>query len=132
MKTNKTFNRIMLLAILLAMGVWSCFGKTFTPPQDREIPQGPGVFSKGEDGVVIYNSDQENSDQVKSFPARLNKDTPADAKMTGNLQSTPNYEEFENYLKWLQWKKSAEGTAEYEQFQQWLQWRKYQEWKNHK
>lgn len=132
MKASTTIRQSTLLCIIIVLAAWGCAAKPFTPPQAREIPPGPGVFTKDVDGVVIYRSDQ-----GAGVPGRMGKDAPATAETSGKpakasvTEPAPSdYEEFEAYQKWLQWKKSAAGTPEYEQFQHWRQWRQYQEWKN--
>jgi hypothetical protein len=109
------------------MGVWSCAGKPFDPPRTGEIPKGPGVFSKGEDGVVLYDSNKERSPAVSTSPAPTT--SSGDAEQPA-IES--DYKDYEGYRQWLLWKESAVGTPEYEEFQQWREWRKYQEWKKQK
>ncbi|MBW2514127.1 MAG: hypothetical protein JRE21_06115 [Deltaproteobacteria bacterium] len=126
MKSGKVFSRAVLLVFLMVMGVWACAGKPFNPPQADEIPKGPGVFTKGDDGAVLYDSNKERLPDDASTPQ-----TPA-ASPDGIQQPAAevDYDEYESYRQWKLWKKSAVGTPEYEEFQQWREWRDYQKWKN--
>jgi hypothetical protein len=127
MKSGKVFPREVLLVFLTIMGLWACAGKPFDPPQADEIPKGPGVFTKGDDGAVLYDSKKER------LPHASAPQTPA-ASPDGIQQPAAevDYDEYESYRQWLLWKKSAVGTPEYEEFQQWREWRNYQEWKKQK
>jgi hypothetical protein len=85
------------------------------------------VFTKGADGVVLYDSNRE----------RLPDASPSQMPTTesGAMEQPAgesSYQDYEDYRQWLLWKKSAVGTAEYQEFQQWRAWRKYQEWKKQK
>jgi hypothetical protein len=118
---------MVLLMSIMTMGVWGCAGKPFDPPRAGEIPKEPGVFTKGADGAVLYDSNNERQ------PAASSSQSPATS--SGGMQQPPvesDYEEYEGYRQWLLWKKSAVGTPEYEEFQAWREWRKYQEWKKQK
>lgn len=127
MKSGKVFTREVLLAFMMIMGVWACAGKPFAPPQADEIPKGPGVFTKGDDGAVLYDSNKGKSP---------NASTPQTTATSPDGIQQPavevDYDEYESYRQWLLWKKSAVGTPEYEEFQQWREWRNYQEWKKQK
>jgi hypothetical protein len=127
MKVSNMLTRMVLLVSIMIMGVWSCAGRPFDPPQADEIPKGPGVFTKGVDGAVLYDSNKER------LPAVSPSQTPA--TFSGGSEqpaAESEYEDYEGYRQWLRWKKSAVGTPEYEEFQQWREWRKYQEWKKQK
>jgi hypothetical protein len=131
MKTNRIFKPIMILAVLISIAIWGCAGKPFEPPQTGEIPKGPGIFTKGDDGVVLYDSNAiEPPKPVQTAPE------PASQKMDDNKTADPSraadYAEFEAYQEFRAWKKSAAGTEEYEEFQQWRQWREYRQWKQQK
>mgnify|MGYP001822625415 CR=1 FL=1 len=119
--------RMVLLVSLMIMGMWGCAGKPFDPPRAGEIPKEPGVFTKGSDGAVLYDSNKEPSPDASpsQTPVTASGDTEQPA-----VES--DYEGYEAYQQWLLWKKSAVGTSEYEEFQQWREWRKYQEWKKEK
>ena len=126
MKSGKVFSRAVLLVFLMVMGVWACAGKPFNPPQADEIPKGPGVFTKGDDGAVLYDSNKQRVPDDAPTPQ-----TPA--ATPGGIQQPAaevDYDEYESYRQWKLWKKSAVGTPEYEEFQQWREWRNYQKWKN--
>jgi hypothetical protein len=123
MKLNTIFIQIIMLITLFLMGAWSCSGKPFYPPVANEIPKGAGVYTKGEDGTVLYDSTKEHKQSALPSPAPevLNENTEKSF-------SVSDYEDFEAYRQWLQWKKSAAGTPEYAEFQLWREWQKYQEW----
>ena len=124
MKASNMLTRMVLLVSIMTMGLWSCAGKPFDPPQAGEIPREPGVFTTGADGAVLYDSNQE------SLPAASPSQAIATSSAgTDQPAATSGYEDFEAYREWLLWKKSAVGTPEYEEFQQWREWKKYQEWK---
>jgi len=127
MKANTPLTRVLLLVFVMIAGAWGCAGRPFDPPRSDEIPKEPGVFTKGADGVVLYDSNKER------LPAASPSQIPATA--SGAMEQSaaePGYEAYEDYRQWLLWKKSAVGTPEYEEFQQWRAWRKYQEWKKQK
>jgi hypothetical protein len=118
---------MLFLSSIMIMGAWGCAGKPFDPPRTDEIPKGPGVFTKGSDGAVLYDSKKERSPLVS--PSQ----TPVTSSgVTEQPAAESNYEEYEGYREWLHWKESAVGTPEYEEFQQWREWKKYQEWKKQK
>jgi hypothetical protein len=111
----------------MTVGLWGCAGRPFDPPRADEISKEPGVFTKGADGAVLYDSKNERQ------PAASSSQMPRTS--SGYMQQPvveSDYEEYEGYRQWLLWKKSAVGTPEYEEFQQWREWRKYQEWKKQK
>jgi len=116
--------RMVLLVSLMIMGMWGCAGKPFDPPRAGEIPKEPGVFTKGSDGAVLYDSNKERAPAVSPSQA---PETSSGGTEQPAVES--DYEAYESYQQWLLWKKSAVGTPEYEEFQQWREWRKYQEWK---
>ena len=72
---------------------------------------------------MLYDSNQEGM-----RAATLSQASMISPAGTGQAVAISDYEEFEAYRQWLQWKKSAVGTPEYEEFQQWREWRKYKEW----
>ncbi len=124
MKASNMLTPMVLLVSIMTMGVWSCAGKPFDPPQAGEIPREPGIFTKSADGAVLYDSNQEGLP-----PASPSQAIATSSAGTEQPAATSDYEDFESYRQWLLWKKSAVGTPEYEEFQQWREWRKYQEWK---
>ena len=124
MKASNMLTPMVLLASIMIMGVGGYAGRPFEPPRTGEIPKEPGVFTKGPDGAVLYDSNKEG------LPAASPSQTIATSSAgTGQPTATSDYEDFEAYRQWLLWKESAVGTPEYEEFQQWREWRKYQEWK---
>jgi len=123
MKAGNMLVRMVLLVSIVIMSVWGCAGKPFDAPQTDEIPRGPGLFTTGPDGAVLYDSNQETLSSAP--PSQTIADPSANLEQPATIS---DYEEFEDYRQWLLWKKSALGTPEYEEFQQWREWRKYQEW----
>ncbi|MDX2446748.1 MAG: hypothetical protein QNK29_06065 [Desulfobacterales bacterium] len=123
MKVGNILIRMVLLVSIVIMGVWGCAGKPFDPPQTDEIPRGPGLFTTGSDGAVLYDSNQESLPSTSSSQSLATPST--DMEQTA---ASSDYEEFKDYQQWLLWKKSATGTPEYEEFKQWREWWKYQEW----
>jgi len=124
MKASNMLTPMVLLVSIMIMGVWSCAGKPFDPPQAGEIPRGPGIFTTGTDGAVLYDSNKESLS-----PASPSQTIATSSSGTEQPAATSDYEDFEAYREWLLWKKSAVGTPEYEEFQQWREWRRYQEWR---
>lgn len=130
MKTNRMFKPIMGLAVLIPIAIWGCAGKPFDPPQTGEIPKGPGIFTKGDDGAVLYDSNaKEPTKQAPTAAETASREM--DDKIADPSQAA-DYAEFEAYQEFRAWKKSAAGTQEYEEFQQWRQWREYRQWKQQK
>ena len=124
MKASNVFTCMVLLISIMTMGVWGCAGKPFEPPRTGEIPKEPGVFTKGPDGAVLYDSNKEG------LPAESSSQmAPTASGSTEQAVVESDYAAYEGYRQWLLWKESAVGTPEYEEFQQWREWRKYQEWK---
>jgi hypothetical protein len=117
----------IVLAVWISMGVWGCAAKPFDPPQTGEIPKGPGVFSEGNDGVVLYDSHGKRSDPRE--PGSQEAAAKGDAGKESPATSAADHAEFEAYQQFKAWKKSAAGTEEYEEFQQWRQWQQYRQWK---
>ena len=124
MKESQSYYRIALCALLLLAGIWGCAAKPFNPPAPGEIPKGPGVFSKGDDGAVLYDS--KNQTQEPAAKEKIAPPAPADKI---KQPSAATFEEYEAYKEWLEWKKSADGSPDYEEFKQWQEWRQYQQWK---
>ena len=61
MKAGTILARTVLLVSVVIMGAWSCAGRPFDPPRADEIPKEPGIFTKGADGAVLYDSNKERS-----------------------------------------------------------------------
>jgi hypothetical protein len=125
MNANRTNNLLLFSLILFSIAIWNCAGKPFDPPRTGEIPDGPGVFSKGEDGMVLYDSDKGGL----LLPVKKETEAPPSAEAAAGEPNPSDHKEFEDYQQWLEWKKTAVGTPAYKEFQQWLQWRQYQKWK---
>ena len=123
MNANRTHTLLIFYFFFISMVVLNCAGKPFDPPRTDEIPDDPGIFSKGQDGMVLYDSDKGGL-----LPDNQEKDSQPSPEAVGGRSGPPDHEEFEDYQQWLDWKKTAVGTPEYEQFQQWLQWRQFQKW----
>ena len=127
MNVYRTRHLRFVLAVTLSIGIWGCAAKPFDAPQTGEIPKGPGVFSKGDDGVVLYDSNKKKSDRHTTVTT-----APSAKGDTGQPElpsSASDFAEFEAYRQFKEWKKRAAGTEEYEEFQQWRQWRQYRQWK---
>jgi hypothetical protein len=62
MSAYRTRNLRFVSVVLISIGIWGCAAKPFDPPQTGEIPKGPGVFSKGDEGAVLYDSNNNKSD----------------------------------------------------------------------
>jgi hypothetical protein len=128
MNACRTKNLWFLFIVLISIGMWGCAAKPFDPPQTGEIPKGPGVFSKDDDGVVLYDSNKKRSDRENS--ASQEPVAKGDSGLPATTSSSASdYAEFEAYQQFKAWKKSAVGTKEYEEFQQWRQWQQYRQWK---
>jgi hypothetical protein len=126
MDAYRTRHLKVVFFVLISIGSLGCTVTPFDAPQTDEIPKGPGVFSKGDDGVVLYDSNQQSSDH--RTPASIE---PADKGNTEQPVPPPHGSddaEFEAYQQFKIWKKSAAGTKEYEEFQQWRQWQQYRQW----
>lgn len=126
MKAKELIGRSAVLVLMMAWGIWGCAGQPFDPPQTDEIPKGPGVFTKDEGSVILYDSDQKKTQPSPENTSR----TPSTAAHPSS--STPDFEAFEAYQQWLQWKTTAVENGEWEEFQQWREWKKYKDWKNSK
>jgi hypothetical protein len=127
MNAYRARNLRVVLVALISIGIWGCAAKPFDPPQTGEIPKGPGVFSKGDDGVVLYDSNKKRSNrETEASPEPAAK---GDTGQPAAPSSASDYAEFEAYQRFKAWKKSAAGTEEYEEFQQWRQWQQYRQWK---
>ena len=127
MNANRTPHLMVVLAVMLSFGFSGCAAKPFEPPQTGEIPKGPGIMSKGDDGFVLYDSKKNKAqNNTKKSP----DGTPqAGTSPADDPAAAADYEEFEAYKQFKAWKKSAAGTKEYEEFEQWRQWQQYREWK---
>ena len=119
----KTCCRLLLVALML-VGVGACAHEPFDPPETDGIPKGPGVFTRGDDGAVLFDSKRQKSGGNTGPPTAPAVENPGEAPM-----SDEDYKEFEAYRQWLEWKKNNVGTDEYKSFKQWQEWRRYQEWK---
>ena len=105
-------------------------GKHFEVPQNSEIPKGPGVFTKGDDGAVLYDSEGGGLiDPHKKKRPQESASASGQAAATDPPDEMDNFKAFEAYKQWLEWKKTAEGTDEYREFKDWQEWKRYQEWK---
>lgn len=127
MNAYRKGNLRLIFIVLISIGIWGCAAKPFDPPQTGEIPKGPGVYSKGDDGFVLYDSNKKKPERQATTPAepKVNGDT-------GQPAAPPpasDYAEFEAYQQFKAWKASAMGTKAYEEFQQWRQWQQYRQWK---
>lgn len=129
--TSSLIARFIFLASvlfgLMGLSISSYAGSSGEPlkfTERDEIPEGPGLFSKGStDGLVIFSSYGFGIGKGK-------KESDAAYAEPENAQVT-RFEEFEAFKK-LQ--ESGEDTVvdDYKTFQeylQWKEWKEYQEWK---
>ena len=111
-----------LLLLLLVTGCGS--GKAFEAPQAGEIPKGPGIFTKGDDGAVIYDSEGGGL-----IPPQTRDHTGPDAENSGSPSSIDEWEAFEAYRQWKAWKADPRNAEEVREFQEWREWKRYQQWR---
>jgi hypothetical protein len=127
MNIQCTTNLKQAVVALIMIGMWGCAAQPFDPPRSGEIPPGPGVFSKGDDGFVLYDSNKTKADGRTDAAGAST--TESGAARSEDASDVSDFAEFEAYQEFKAWKKSALGTREYEEFQQWRRWRQYREWK---
>lgn len=122
----KQYHLWLVLIVWLAAATAGCSrGKDFDPPQPGEIPKGPGVFTKGDDGVVLYNSEGGGLIQPpdkKASPSAGESTAPAEPTAAG-------FKEYEAYRQWKAWKEDPKNKEEFQEFQEWLEWKRYHQWK---
>ncbi|MFK5925091.1 MAG: hypothetical protein QM483_00545 [Desulfuromusa sp.] len=128
----KSHNLNMWSLCLLLMLLWllaGCSsGKYFEAPQSGEIPKGPGLFTKGDTGAVLFDS--QGGGLINPEKAEAPTATAAAAVPSPeNTTQVQDFKEFESYKQWQEWKKGAAGSADYKDFQDWQQWERYQKWK---
>jgi hypothetical protein len=114
---------ILFLGLVAALAGCSA-GKRFDAPQPGEIPPGPGVFTKGEDGAVLYDSKGGGLVQPGS---QAHPPPSSEKRLSGS--STADFEAFEAFRQWDAWRRDPQNAKEYEEFKQWLEWKRYQQWK---
>lgn len=115
--TWKLWLPLMLLCLLMGCSG----GNDIAMPEADGIPKGPGVFTKGDDGAVIFDS------RTGGMINPVMKKMPEKPGVLSEIP--PEFEGFEDYKQWQEWKKGAEGTGEYKDFKDWQQWKRYQQWK---
>jgi len=116
---------MILLPVLLA----GCGLKHEPYQSDREIPEGPGIFT-GEDGGLTYSGDPLGlKDEDESADTAKEGAKPSDA--TGSADFS-DYEEFQQYKEFQRWKENAQGSSEYREFQDWREWKEYRRWQRQK
>jgi hypothetical protein len=122
MKTRPWMLLVLCLStfLLAACG----HGKSFDAPQTGEIPKGPGLFTKGEDGAVLYDSKGGGMLNPQARPA-----AETSIKAGNQTPSANDFEEYEAYRQWKAWKESSQGSPDYKDFKDWQEWKRYQEWK---
>lgn len=122
MKSN--FGLVVFIT-LTAMVLTGCsHGKDFDVPEPGEIPKGPGVFTKGDDGAVLYDS---KGGGLIAPPAPVVAATPV--KNDAAKPSGTDFEAYDAYQKWKAWKQDPQNAQEYKEFNEWLEWKQYQQWK---
>lgn len=115
----------MLMLLWVLTGCSS--GKYFDAPKSDEIPKGPGLFTKGDDGAVLFDS--KGGGLINPEKEKAPSATAATVQTPENTPQAQDFEDFEAFKQWQEWKKGAVGTGDYKDFQDWQQWERYQEWK---
>lgn len=133
------------MLLLLAGGVWlagcSSAPEPFEYHSDREIPEGPGVFSKESGEFTLYDSDAKKKEGAEGGQ-KAEQSSGAEAAAgtagaaTGGLAAdSAEYEAFQQWKKeqmafeeFQKWKNSPQGAKEYEEFKEWQRWKAYKEW----
>lgn len=123
----KQYHVWLVLIVWLALTATGCSrGKDFDPPQPGEIPEGPGVFTKGDDGVVLYDSEGGGLIQPRD-----QKVSPSAGENTAPAEPTADdFKAYEAYRQWKAWKEDPQNKEEFQEFQDWLEWKRYQQWKS--
>ena len=109
----------------------ACGGKPFDYHPGTEIPKKPGVFSKEEDGLVIYDSNKKKDEAASGeIQAVGDQTSPTPSGQSGiGEERVEDYKEFQEYQEWKERKKSRENADDLKEFQEWREWKSYQEWK---
>lgn len=126
--------RVVMIAHLMRIGLMVWFaasilgcgrGNNFEVPQADNIPAGPGVFTKGNDGAVLYDSKDGSIVQPAPQP------TAAQQTATETTTSqTAEFEEYEAYRQWRRWKNDPQNAEAYQEFLEWREWNRYRQWKD--
>ncbi|MBT8338897.1 MAG: hypothetical protein HKP58_01145 [Desulfatitalea sp.] len=106
------------LTVICALACAAQETKTFEYHAPDDLAPGPGVFSKENGEITVYDSKEHKS--------------------AGQQDKT----DFEAFKAWQQdqaafeafqkWKASDKGSDEYKEFLEWKRWKAYQEWQNSK
>jgi hypothetical protein len=117
--------RIGMMVWLAALILGCSHGNDFKVPQADEIPDGPGVFTKGDDGAVLYDSAGSGMVKPASKPTTAQQ-TPNDTTHS----RTTEFEEYEAYRQWKHWKDNPQNAEAYKEFLEWREWNRYRQWKD--
>jgi hypothetical protein len=117
--------RIALMVWIVASFLGCSRGTDFEVPQADNIPNGPGVFTKGNDGAVLYDSKGGNIIQPAPQPTAAQQT----ASETTTSQTTA-FEEYEAYRQWKHWKNNPQNAEAYQEFLEWREWNRYRQWKD--
>lgn len=111
----QVFRRWRWIAAVYCVLLVSCAGKPFEYRPQGDIPEGPGMFSGEEGGLVLY------SDEKKREAAKR-------AKASVPL-SEDEYRDFQQFQEFKHWKEANKDSAEYREFREWQEWNAYRAWK---
>lgn len=99
--------RQALSLAVLGAALAGCGAAPFEYRSQREIPEGPGMFS-GEKGAFVFGA----GGSAKEAP-----------KAAAQEPTRPG--EYEEFQRW----KKERAASEQREFQEWREWREYQNWK---
>lgn len=122
--------KVFLLGVLLCFLI-ACGGKPFDYHPGTEIPKKPGVFSKENDGIVIYDSKKKKTETASGETQEAGDQPSSTPSAQSDVveENIKDYKEFQEYQEWKAWKKSPKNSNEYQEFLEWREWNAYQEWK---
>ncbi|PWG62557.1 hypothetical protein [Sediminicurvatus halobius] len=112
----RVFGRLIIVGALAA-ALAGCAASPTDYRSQREVPEGPGMFSGGDGGFTVIR------DGRPLGGADADADADADAS-PGDAE----FREFQRFQAYQQWKETARETGEYEEFQDWLRWQEYRRW----
>ena len=122
--------KFLLIGLLLSL-LNACGGRSFDYHPETEIPKKPGVFSKEDNGFVIYDSKKKKAEKTSSGSQEGSdqKSSTKPGQSSVNEENLLDYKEFQEYQEWKEWQKSKKDSDEFKEFQEWREWKSYQEWK---
>lgn len=101
--------RLIIVGALAAV-LAGCAASPTDYRSQREIPEGPGMFSGDDGGFTVIRDGR-----------------PAGTSSTASA-SEAEFREFQRFQEYQDWKQSAQETGEYQEFQDWLRWQEYRRW----